>query len=71
MANINQPVAHVDFDIEMLGDCDVVVAELCRRAGWELRHEMIPRDQRVDVQLQEGYASRYVFTSRIDSRFEA
>ncbi|KAI9819748.1 MAG: NAD-dependent histone deacetylase sir2 [Phylliscum demangeonii] len=38
-------VGHVNFDIELLGDCDVVVAELCRRAGWSLVHEMIPRDQ--------------------------
>ena len=45
----------------MLGDCDVVVAELCRRAGWTLEHEMVPRGQRVEVELQEGFASRYVF----------
>ena len=28
-------------DIELLGQCDVVVAELARRAGWSLNHEMI------------------------------
>ncbi|KAI9737314.1 MAG: NAD-dependent histone deacetylase sir2 [Claussenomyces sp. TS43310] len=56
------PVSHVNFDVDMLGDCDVVVAELCRRAGWELEHEMIPRDQVVNVELQDGFASRYVFT---------
>lgn len=43
----------------MLGDCDVVVAELCRRAGWDLKHEMIPAGQMADVQLREGYESRY------------
>ncbi|KAI9789983.1 MAG: NAD-dependent histone deacetylase sir2 [Peltula sp. TS41687] len=62
------PVAHVDFDVDLLGDCDVVVAELCRRAGWNLKHEMIPPDQRIDVHLEEGYASRYVFRSRGSSR---
>jgi len=41
------PVSHVNFDVDMLGDCDVVVAELCRRAGWDLAHEMVPEDQKV------------------------
>jgi NAD-dependent histone deacetylase SIR2 len=27
-------------DIELLGQCDVVVAELAQRAGWQLDHEM-------------------------------
>ena len=51
--------AHVDFDVDLLGDCDVVVAELCRRLGWELRHEMVPEGKEVDVRLVEGYESRY------------
>ena len=29
-------------DIELLGECDVIVEELTRRAGWRLEHEMIP-----------------------------
>ncbi|KAL1838530.1 hypothetical protein VTK73DRAFT_4299 [Phialemonium thermophilum] len=56
------PVGHVNFDIDLLGDCDVVVAELCRRAGWDLRHEMIPEGQVVKVRTVEGYPSRHVFT---------
>ena len=56
-----QPCLHVDFDIEMLGDCDVVVAELCKRVGWELKHDMIPPGQEVVVQLAEGYESRHTF----------
>ncbi|KAI9051177.1 hypothetical protein LZ554_005279 [Drepanopeziza brunnea f. sp. 'monogermtubi'] len=56
------PVSHVNFDVDMLGDCDVVVAELCRRAGWDLEHEMIPKDQKVEVKLEEGFHSRYKFT---------
>ncbi|KAL2062937.1 hypothetical protein VTL71DRAFT_6009 [Oculimacula yallundae] len=56
------PVSHIDFDVDMLGDCDVVVAELCRRAGWELKHEMIPENQEIEVKIEEGYASRYAFT---------
>ncbi|OIW25159.1 SIR2-domain-containing protein [Coniochaeta ligniaria NRRL 30616] len=56
------PVGHVNFDIDLLGDCDVVVAELCRRLGWELDHEMVPGDQRVEVEVVEGFQSRWVFT---------
>jgi NAD-dependent histone deacetylase SIR2 len=51
----------VDFDVDMLGDCDTVVTELCRRAGWDLKHEMIVKDDIVDVKLQEGYESRFSF----------
>jgi NAD-dependent histone deacetylase SIR2 len=39
-----EPIRHVEFDIQLLGSCDVVVQELCRRAGWDLRHEMIPEN---------------------------
>ncbi|EOO03741.1 putative sir2 family protein [Phaeoacremonium minimum UCRPA7] len=56
------PVSHVNFDIDLLGDCDVVVSELCRRAGWDLRHEMIPKNQKVDVELEVGHSSRHIFT---------
>ncbi|KAK4109702.1 SIR2-domain-containing protein [Canariomyces notabilis] len=56
------PVSHVNFDIDLLGDCDVVVAELCRRAGWELEHEMIPEGQVVETTLAEGFASRHLFS---------
>lgn len=55
-------VPHVNFDIDLLGDCDIVVAEMCRRAGWDLDHEMIPEGQVVDVELAQGYASRHIFT---------
>ena len=56
------PVGHVNFDIDLLGDCDVVVSELCRRAGWDLRHEMIPAGQEIAVETQDGHRSRHVFT---------
>ncbi|KAJ6171072.1 NAD-dependent protein deacetylase h.t1.c1 [Penicillium chermesinum] len=55
------PVSHTEFDIDLLGDCDVVVSELCRRAGWDLQHHMIPADEKVDVTPVEGYESRHVF----------
>ncbi|KAL7622525.1 NAD-dependent histone deacetylase sir2 [Parahypoxylon ruwenzoriense] len=56
------PVGHINFDIDLLGDCDVVVAELCRRAGWDLNHSMVPPDQEVDIRLEKGYKSRHIFT---------
>ncbi|CAK7214194.1 NAD-dependent histone deacetylase sir2 [Sporothrix curviconia] len=57
------PVSHINFDIDLLGDCDVVVSELCRRAGWDLQHEMIPQNQQIRVETPlGGYGSRHVFT---------
>ncbi|KUI69811.1 NAD-dependent protein deacetylase hst1 [Cytospora mali] len=56
------PVDHINFDIDLLGDCDVVVAELCRRAGWTLDHEMVPEGQVVEVVTAPGWQSRHVFT---------
>ncbi|KAF5860387.1 NAD-dependent histone deacetylase sir2 [Aspergillus alliaceus] len=55
------PVSHTGFDIDLLGDCDVVVSELCRRAGWDFQHEMIPPDEKVEITSEEGYESRHVF----------
>ncbi|KAH8666341.1 DHS-like NAD/FAD-binding domain-containing protein [Xylariales sp. PMI_506] len=57
------PVGHINFDIDLLGDCDVVVSELCRRAGWDLDHEMIPPNQKVRTVIQDGYCHRHVFTT--------
>ncbi|KAI0813161.1 DHS-like NAD/FAD-binding domain-containing protein [Xylaria sp. FL0064] len=56
------PVSHINFDIDLLGDCDVVVAELCRRAGWDLNHPMVPPKQKVNISLEKGYKSRHIFT---------
>ncbi|ORZ13889.1 DHS-like NAD/FAD-binding domain-containing protein [Lobosporangium transversale] len=36
------PITHMEFDVQLLGNCDTIVAELCRMAGWELRHERLP-----------------------------
>ncbi|OAK98595.1 SIR2-domain-containing protein [Phaeosphaeriaceae sp. SRC1lsM3a] len=43
------PIHHINFDINLLGDCDVIVAELARRAGWILKHKMIPEDHQIEV----------------------
>ncbi|KAK3848203.1 MAG: hypothetical protein J3R72DRAFT_378184 [Linnemannia gamsii] len=36
------PLTHMEFDVQLLGDSDTIVAELCRMAGWELKHEKLP-----------------------------
>ena len=28
-----EPLRHMTFDVELLGDCDVIITELCRRLG--------------------------------------
>lgn len=51
----------------MLGDCDVVVSELCRRAGWEIKHDMITEDEKVVVEPVPGHPSRYEFRAEKSS----
>ena len=36
------PITHMTFDVQLLGDCDVIVPELCRMLGWDLRHHKLP-----------------------------
>ena len=63
------PVSHINFDIDLLGDCDVVVAELCRRLGWDLNHPMVPpADQKIDIVLEQGYKSRHNFMLVVDDQ---
>ncbi|KAF9112354.1 NAD-dependent histone deacetylase sir2 [Mortierella sp. AM989] len=40
---INRTPNHqMEFDVQLLGNCDAIVAELCRMVGWELKHEKLP-----------------------------
>lgn len=65
------PISHHNFDIDLLGDCDVVVAELCRRAGWNLDHEMVPKDQILQITTEPGWQSRHIFkTLPLDQKKE-
>ena len=41
------PIHHIEFDINLIGDCDTVVHELTRRAGWNLKHEMLDQDAQI------------------------
>ncbi|KAF9088609.1 NAD-dependent histone deacetylase sir2 [Mortierella sp. AD031] len=36
------PNNQMDFDVQLLGNCDTIVAELCRMVGWELKHDKLP-----------------------------
>ncbi|ORZ02799.1 DHS-like NAD/FAD-binding domain-containing protein [Syncephalastrum racemosum] len=36
------PITHMTFDVQLLGDCDVIVPELCRLLNWDLKHEKLP-----------------------------
>lgn len=47
---------HIEFDVQLLGECDTVVWELARRAGWDLKHEMVPKRLKVEVERAEGEA---------------
>jgi NAD-dependent histone deacetylase SIR2 len=60
-----QPVNHVEFDVELLGSCDEVVAELCKLAGWDLEHEMIP-SSRPEVEWRKVYGpgNRYEYAPK-------
>ncbi|KAK5675439.1 NAD-dependent histone deacetylase sir2 [Elasticomyces elasticus] len=57
-----EPIEHVNFDIQLLGECDHIVYELCRRAEWILQHEMIPKGLRVSVAPVEGSTYRWSIT---------
>lgn len=56
-----QAVNHINFDIDLLGDCDIVVTELCHRLGWPFKHEMVPPKQVITVTNEPGYKSRHLF----------
>ncbi|KAI8336582.1 DHS-like NAD/FAD-binding domain-containing protein [Chlamydoabsidia padenii] len=36
------PITHMTFDVQLLGNADDIVPELCRMLGWDLRHEKLP-----------------------------
>lgn len=54
---------HVDFDIEMRGDCDLVIAELVRRAGWDLPLYERKAPQKCKVELLEDSQHQWMFAS--------
>ncbi|KAI5780495.1 SIR2 family histone deacetylase [Geopyxis carbonaria] len=68
-----EKVNHLEFDVELLGSCDEVVVELCRRASWDLKHEMIPKprpEMKVDRIIDENDkdANRFSFTIKDNNK---
>lgn len=43
-----EPLKHVTFDVELLGDCDVIIHELCHRLGWEVTPDGQPALTQLD-----------------------
>jgi hypothetical protein len=35
------PVNHVEFDVTLLGYCDIIIRDLVRRCGYTLEHDML------------------------------
>ncbi len=63
--------SHNQFDIEFLGECDAVLAELCHRAGWGLKDEMKKMENvQVKVELCQHYQSRYRFKAEHNAEHE-
>lgn len=62
-----EAVNHINFDIDLLGDCDTVVTELCRRLNWPFVHEMVPANQAIRVSTEPGYTSRHLFETSTPS----
>ncbi|KAF2461053.1 DHS-like NAD/FAD-binding domain-containing protein [Lineolata rhizophorae] len=58
------PIKHIKFDINLLGDCDTIVTEICRRAGWNLDHEMVPREDNTEVVVSPCQGEDCIFTIR-------
>ncbi|OAD74999.1 hypothetical protein PHYBLDRAFT_98431, partial [Phycomyces blakesleeanus NRRL 1555(-)] len=36
------PITHMTFDVQLLGESDVIVNELCRLLDWDLKHPKLP-----------------------------
>lgn len=62
-----EPVEHINFDVTLLGYCDDVVSELCRRAGWGLDHPMALKGKADVSRFDEGDGSRWKVTRPVES----
>ncbi|KXT12480.1 hypothetical protein AC579_7361 [Pseudocercospora musae] len=49
-----EPIRHVEFDIQLLGKCDEVVAALCQKAGWTLKHDWVKPDEQFEITTSDG-----------------
>ena len=53
-----EPLRHMTFDVELLGDCDVIISELCQRLGgdWKSLSDgcEIPGAEKRSLSREEG-----------------
>lgn len=59
------PVYHINFDITLLGECDLICAELAKRAGWELKHSALKNVENVEIQPYQGF--KYMHTVKANA----
>ncbi|KAI9312739.1 DHS-like NAD/FAD-binding domain-containing protein [Dichotomocladium elegans] len=55
------PITHMTFDVQLLGDCDVIVPELCRMLGWDLRHKKLPGGSALNQEQTTGQGKIWQF----------
>lgn len=60
------PITHMTFDIQLLGDSDVIVPELCRMLNWDLKHPKLPgggalSEESLQLSKQQGDEKIYKF----------
>ena len=58
-----EPANHINFDISLLGFCDDVVSELCRRANFVLDHEMARTDTVAHVETYGDTEHQWTITT--------
>ncbi|KAI8369870.1 DHS-like NAD/FAD-binding domain-containing protein, partial [Choanephora cucurbitarum] len=48
------PITHMTFDIQLLGDSDAIVPELCRMLNWDLKHPKLPGGSALSEENESG-----------------
>lgn len=66
-----EPLRHLQFDVELLGDCDVIINELCRRLGdeWAVHCDK-PALEQIDRYNLDTPPPETVFADNEDSRID-
>lgn len=63
-----EPLDHLTFDVELLGDCDVIIGEICRRldSEWDI-DERIPRFNLHEIIVQSSQLHPEVLDSEVNN----
>ncbi|ORZ11977.1 DHS-like NAD/FAD-binding domain-containing protein [Absidia repens] len=62
------PITHMTFDVQLLGNSDDIVPELCRMLGWDLRHEKLPGGSALSDESQLT-AERHIWKQLADGLY--